>query len=519
MILHYFSSQQLTMLLLWAIMAVASIWFFENGSKTKSIALLIIASFCSGYFAYLLDPFLNLWDEQYHALVAKNMVENPFKPMLYKDPVLKYDYRNWVLNHVWLHKQPLFLWQMALSIKLFGPSVFAVRLPSVIMHALLAFLVYRIGSNALNARTGFYAGLFSSISFFPLELISGYIPTEHNDLAFLFYVTASLWAFTEYVKTQKRYWALLAGAFSGGAILIKWLTGLLVYAGWIAWITIDNRTYNKQHRLHLMAALLTTFLVFAPWQVYILWAFPLESMHEYAFNSKHFYEAVEGHEGDAMFHLTAMDVLYGSGDLMKYLVIFAVLIASLKSKAVGIKIAFIVWFIVVYTFFTLAATKMVSFCSIVSSVVFTGFGYLFASAMSQFKRHLTSPKLFAVLTIPFLGIACWLFLNLNDIANNHTSKAAIGRHRKHLSPEQVDYLQSLKGQLPAKTVIFTDWMFGHAPIMFFTDYTAYWHMPSNELIDSLSNRNHTLVLMADSVPERLLQNKNIIVMKAPKSGR
>ncbi len=519
MILHYFSDQQLCWLLLWAIMAIASIWFFENGSKTKSIAFLIVASFCSGYFAFLLDPFLNLWDEQYHALVAKNMVENPFKPMLYKDPVLKYDYTNWVQNHVWLHKQPLFMWQMALSIKLFGSNVFAVRLPSVIMHAFLAFLVYRIGHNALNARTGLYAGLFSSISFFPLELISGYIPTEHNDLAFLFYVTASLWAYTEYVKTQKLYWALLAGVLSGGAILIKWLTGLLVYAGWVAWILFDKRMHTKQHRIHLLAALLATFLVFAPWQAYILWAFPLESMHEYAFNSKHFYEAIEGHEGDAMFHIIAMDVLYGTGDLMKYLVVLAVLVASLKSKALGIKIAFLVWFIVVYVFFTLAATKMVSFCSIVSSVVFTGFGYLFASAISQLKRHITNTKLFTVLTIPIIGIASWLFLNLNDIANNHTSKAAIGRNRKHLSLEQVNYLQSLKGQLPAKTVIFTDWMFGHVPIMFFTDYTAYWHMPSNELIDSLSNKNHTLVLLADSVPQRLLQNKRIIIKEAPKSKR
>jgi len=36
-------------------------------------------------FAAMLDPFLNTWDEQFHALVAKNMMANPFKPMLYAE--------------------------------------------------------------------------------------------------------------------------------------------------------------------------------------------------------------------------------------------------------------------------------------------------------------------------------------------------------------------------------------------------------------------------------------------------
>ncbi len=41
---------------------------------------------------------LHDWDERYHALVAKNMIEQPFKPMLYKNPVLPYDYKDWDLK-------------------------------------------------------------------------------------------------------------------------------------------------------------------------------------------------------------------------------------------------------------------------------------------------------------------------------------------------------------------------------------------------------------------------------------
>src|SRR4051812_1318969 len=78
-----------------------------------------------------LDPFLHEWDECFHALVARNMMDHPLVPMLRKGQLLPYDYQQWVGNTVWLHKQPLFLWQMALSMKLFGVSEFALRLPSI----------------------------------------------------------------------------------------------------------------------------------------------------------------------------------------------------------------------------------------------------------------------------------------------------------------------------------------------------------------------------------------------------
>lgn len=97
----------------------------------------------------LIDPFLNEWDEQYHALVAKHLSENPFKPLLIKNSPVALDYKSWAYCHVWMHKQPLFMWQMALSIKTFGTSLFAVRLPSVLLHALTAILLLSIAGRFL----------------------------------------------------------------------------------------------------------------------------------------------------------------------------------------------------------------------------------------------------------------------------------------------------------------------------------------------------------------------------------
>ena len=99
---------------------------------------LTLGGLCLYLTAAHIYPFLNLWDEQYHALVAKNCMSHPFRPTLYEDAVVPgHDYGNWICADIWLHKQPLFLWQIALSFKLFGVSLFALRLPSVLMCTLL----------------------------------------------------------------------------------------------------------------------------------------------------------------------------------------------------------------------------------------------------------------------------------------------------------------------------------------------------------------------------------------------
>jgi len=69
------------------------------------------------FFVYTAsDFFLHVWDERYHALVAKNLTKHPFFPTLYDKPILPFDYKSWVGNHIWLHKQPLPLWLKTLRL-------------------------------------------------------------------------------------------------------------------------------------------------------------------------------------------------------------------------------------------------------------------------------------------------------------------------------------------------------------------------------------------------------------------
>ena len=123
--------------------------------KRVSFAILILffAALILRYWSSSLFPYLQDWDERYHALVAKNLAHHMLMPTLFENPLLPPVGDDWSQMHVWLHKQPLFLWQMALSIKLFGANETAVRLPSILLSSLLVPIIYRIGTLVFDCKS------------------------------------------------------------------------------------------------------------------------------------------------------------------------------------------------------------------------------------------------------------------------------------------------------------------------------------------------------------------------------
>jgi 4-amino-4-deoxy-L-arabinose transferase-like glycosyltransferase len=132
---------------------LSAYFYFYTDKKSTALGLLMLSALLLRLLMISLDPFIHDWDERYHALVAKNMISFPFKPMLVMDPVMAYDYLDWSNNHIWLHKQPLFMWQMALSMKMFGVNEIAMRLPSAIMGTILVWLTYDLGRKWIPAQS------------------------------------------------------------------------------------------------------------------------------------------------------------------------------------------------------------------------------------------------------------------------------------------------------------------------------------------------------------------------------
>jgi 4-amino-4-deoxy-L-arabinose transferase len=225
-------------------------------SKDKYLVMLwvliTVGFFVRLYMAHV-DPFLHIWDERFHALVARNMMGNPFVPVLRANPVFPADHTNWTQSHIWLHKQPLFMWQMAISMKIFGAAEYAVRYPSVIMGTLMIPMVYQVTKFISNDKrvSLITAGLFC-FSNFHVELVGGMRSMDHNDLALEFYVLASIWSLVRYEKTKKKYWIVLIGLCSGAAILTKWLIGLFVFL--LLGVKILLQTKKWQERNHSFIA-------------------------------------------------------------------------------------------------------------------------------------------------------------------------------------------------------------------------------------------------------------------------
>ncbi|HBS88206.1 MAG: hypothetical protein A2W91_04635 [Bacteroidetes bacterium GWF2_38_335] len=519
MTFHHFSNNQFMPLVISSVILIASIMFFNFGRIRTSLVLLFLGTAGLGFFIANLDHFLILWDEQYHALVAKNLSVNPFKPTLYSNPIIDYNYTDWTGNHVWLHKQPLFLWQIALSLKLFGYNALAVRLPSIILHAIAVLLIYRIGKISANERTGFYGALFFAVAYYPLELIAGRYSTDHNDISFLFYVTASFWAWFEYQNSKKLYFLVLTGLFSGCAVLVKWLVGLLIYPIWFFTLGVNDKRnwFRIKSYKPIVISLLITIIIFLPWQLYILFNFPIEANYEFAFNTRHFFEPLENHGGNVWFHFQAIKHLYGSGGAVPYILLIGLFLYIRSMSSNIYRLTIISAIIIIYAFYSVAATKMISFCIIVSPFVFLGLGSLIDFITVYLSSKVKYPKFQYIIRLLFLILICFFLLNPSKIQKNHTDWKPKDNSKRLTEMREMEFIDKLTAILGNENyVVFNvkTSLNGHIPVMFFTDYIAYEFIPTEEQIADIQSKNYKIAVVdSGNLPDYIKSKKEIIKIK------
>ncbi len=500
-----------------------SLLLFFTGQRKLGLTALFLGSLAMGTAFALLDPFLGMWDEQYHALVAKHLAIDPLRPVLVQHPVFEFDYRNWVHNHIWLHKQPLFLWQMALSIYLFGADELAVRLPSIVMHAIIPLFIYRMGALAVNPATGFVAAFLFAMTSFPLELIVGGHATDHNDVAFLFYVTASCWAWFEFHRKGTLKWVLLVGLLAGCAILVKWLAGLLVFGLWglaALWRLREDRRIVATF-LPMAFALAVCVAVALPWQVYIHQAFPLEAAHEYDMMHRHFSEAVEEHSGDWTYHFDrGIKKLYGAGQAVPWLLLIGLAVLLLRTGDRALRLAMSGAVVAVYGFYTLAATKMIAFPLIVAPFLFLGLGALTEGFLALLRPYLGRRLHLAVLLVA-VGAMGLLFLDMNQTVIRHSA-----HHKGHVNEYRLKRLagarlgRSLDKLLPpGPHVIFNSAVDfgGHIQLMFYTDHVALEQMPTEHELAQVRQAlpDHPIVVMdkGKPLPPHVLNDPEVEVVR------
>ena len=505
----HFSLEDFCFLISGAICVIASLALFRNEKITLSIVLLCLGAFLFRFFIIRLDPFLYIWDEQFHALVAKNMLEHPFTPVLYSKPVIPSQPGDWVAGHIWLHKEPFFLWIIALSFKLFGVNEIALRLPSVILSTLMVVMLYRIGKLLVNNKVGYYTAFLFASANYQIEMVTGIVGSDHNDVFFMFLVTGSFWSWFEYKYTGKYYWIYIIGIFSGVAVLVKWLMGLLIFCCW--GITViadkDKRWKFKSYKEILISFLIAT-LVFSPWVVYSFLCFPIDAVAAYSKFSAHLTTVIENQSGDGFYYLDLIGFQYGW--LVPFVLVPAIyyMYKRLKNKKQE-GVLLVCLLLIVHVFYAIAKTKMPLFTIISCPVIFLVLGNLFADSIDFMSRTFTKYTN-TVIWIVILTVAC-SSLNPNEIETHHTDTGLMKEIReKHI--QNIELYKKLPSIVPSKDfVVFNCKSLDYISAMFYSGLTIYSNTPDSSTYFKLKSDNvHLAVFNDQKLPQFILNDSSTI---------
>lgn len=451
-------------------------------------------------------PYLSQWDEAYHALVAKNLQAHPLVPTLYDVPVLDYDYRDWGGNHIWLHKPPLALWLMALAMTVSGEEELVLRLPSVLLGTLAILCTYLIATTLwgqVGRVVGAVAALLQSLNPLGIRLVSGTIPTDHTDVALVFFVELTVLLYVLAARTERHLFAALAGAALGLGYLTKTapaavglLTALpLLWMGRARWRTTAR----------LLTVSLAAFAVTAlPWFIYTAQRWPREFTWESGLAFARFGTALEGHEGSIRFYLDLLPEQLGGPPLLAQLLLAASviygLVSAVRERDRGLA-AILLWAFLPYALLSLIPTKVTAYIAPAIPALLLLVGRAAAGLMTLARVALERDG--AARGALFVGVAAGgLLLAV------HVSTVAIERFSADygICPWNVLYdcpdfrrtMLEIKGKPGARLLLLNvgDGKVIHA--MFYTGGTAYDRVPEPETVRTLLDRGFTVYLVLDA---------------------
>lgn len=439
------------------------------------------------------DMFLHYWDERYHALVAKNLIDNLLKPTLYTNPLLPFDFRDWTQNHIWLHKQPLPLWLMASSLWLFGINEIALRLPSILMSTAGIVMTYAIGKHFFDHRIAFLAAFFFAIHGLIIELTAGRVATDHIDIAFLFFIQLAILLSIQYVKKGTIIFNIMVGLAMGAAILSKWLPALIVLPIWLL-IVIDSSKVNyKTIAIQFVIVLVTSIAISFPWQIYIFANFPAEAAWESNYNIKHLHKTIEEHQGSIFYFADKIRIIYGE---LIYLPLLWFLYITAKDPGNLKRLAITIWFLIPFLFFSFACTKMQAYLLFTSPALFliTADFYM---TISDYKMQVKWKWLINVVLILLIALPVRYSIERMKPFSKTSRK-----------PEWVAVLKEMNKEITPRVVLFN--YANPVEAMFYTDMTVYAKLPDTSAIKKLIHDGYSIIINDDGkLPEELLMMDGI----------
>ncbi|MFN8309965.1 MAG: glycosyltransferase family 39 protein [Chitinophagales bacterium] len=459
-------------------MHLLAIILFLKQYKKAALFLLVCGAAVLRYYFTELDIFLHDWDERFHALVAANLSKHLLKPTLLDEPLLGYYPDSWVSSHVWLHKQPLFLWQMALSIKVFGRNEFALRLPSLIQTSLLVAVIYDLGKQVASERTGFLAAVLLSMYQPMLDMVGGLYGMDHNDVAFCFYITLSLWSWVRFEKSRQPAWLFAAGVFSGGAVLVKWLTGLLLFFCMAVYHLLKRNLFTKDVLLQITGTFLLAVLVFLPWQLYVFHTYPVEAFFEFKYNARHFTEVLEGHGAEKEYYFNQLKFHY---KMLQAFIFVGMAGAFWQFRQNVFLVTFIAGIAAVYAFFTMAESKLWNYPMMVMPLMLLFLALGLNYILDLLPGRQWSGLLFAAVTIT----AGFWMLDAPKIYEEHFSNYNWNAPFRNAKSPNAVIMKKWAASLPPDAIVANFPSMSEIDFMFYSNRTAFGSLNHDQLLKLL----------------------------------
>src|SRR5260370_1415912 len=170
-----------------------------------------------------------------------------------------------ILGRIFLFKPPLQLWLSGLSMKLFGISLLALRLPMLIAAALGSVLIY-----LWCAHTGSrYAGLAGVVLLLSDPVWHTFSRLCYTDMLLSFFTLAALYCIVRDPLLEKRAALLGFTLATAAAIMSKSVAGAMPILVLLLAAVCTTRQQRPSFRRILLACLLTILWV-APWHLYQL---------------------------------------------------------------------------------------------------------------------------------------------------------------------------------------------------------------------------------------------------------
>lgn len=351
---------------------------------TRRIIMLLIFFTCLTFYLAF-NAYIPVTDpvESNYALTAKEMVLSGdwLSPQIY--------------GHYWFDKPIMIYWLIALSFKCFGITDFAARFPSALFSAASVAFTYWFGHILFNkAKVALFSALVlaTSLEFWVLAKMI------ITDAVLFFFTSISLGMLYLGLKTTKSIWYIILAYIAAAiAVLTKGPVGIVLPGLIICSYIAFTRQWKVLKRVFILPGILVFFLVAAPWYIK-MYQLHGQSFIDTFFGLHNYLRAtVSEHPKDNVFYyyfiLFPVSLLPWTGVFLKSLDLVR------KENSSSHLIFLVSWVIVTIVFYTLMATKYLTYVFPASFPAALLIGYTLARMQTMQER-----KVWWWLSIPAIAL-------------------------------------------------------------------------------------------------------------------